>query len=312
MPSNNSSFLDIDDDLEGVDDFAGETNPFDDATVPDRPSMNKSKAGEGNGFYGTADSKGESAPLQGQMDPPAYDQVIGENTNENGGRDGLRPGLINYYSRYFQLNLTQFKKRLSAVMTFRNDHNAGDNDNDCDLYGAVWITATVVMINFTMSGGLSFIINEVIKGTRAGGDVDRASQFKKLLHSIWLFYGYTFVVPFITMQVLQRDEHSERNRSFKSVPELISVYGYSNLIWIPVCVILNILDMSKRLRTVQAIQWAIVALGWAQSSYFLKSQMSKNNGEDGETQAGGKLSLSVIVAIALHALFCLLFRFIIF
>ena len=35
MPSNNSSFLDIDDDLEGVDDFDNEPNPFDDATVPD-------------------------------------------------------------------------------------------------------------------------------------------------------------------------------------------------------------------------------------------------------------------------------------
>ncbi|CAI4461102.1 CRL_G0018730.mRNA.1.CDS.1 [Saccharomyces cerevisiae] len=310
MPSNNSSFLDIDDDLEGVDDFGNEPNPFDDATVPDSPNMNNSTAGKGSEFYNTTGSKAESAPLQGQMDPPAYDQVIGQNDNDGLGRNGLRPGLINYYSKYFQIDLTQFKKRLSAVLTFRNDHNSESNEDNTDLYGAVWITATVVMINFTMSRGLNFIISDVIEGVKTGEDIDRASQFKKLLHSIWLFYGYTFGVPFITMQVLNRDEHSERNRSFKSVPELISVYGYANLIWIPVCVILNILDMSKRLRTVQAIQWAIVALGWAQSSYFLNSQISSNN--NAETQSNGKFSLSIIVVVALHTLFCLLFRFIIF
>ncbi|EJS43819.1 yip5p [Saccharomyces arboricola H-6] len=312
MPSNNSSFLDIDDDLEGVDDFGNEPNPFDDATVPDSPNMNKPTTGKDGGFYSTMNNKSESAaPLQGQMDPPSYDQVIGENPNENSGRDELRPGLINYYSRYFQLDLTQFKKRLSGVLTFRNDHNnSEDSDNEADLYGAVWITATVVMINFTMNGGLTFIINNVIDGIRNGEDIDRASQFKKLLHSIWLFYGYTFGVPFITMQILKRDEHSERNRQFKSIPELISVYGYANLIWIPICVILNILDMSKRLRTVQAIQWAIVALGWAQSSYFLNSQMLNNNNND--TQESVKSSVSIIVVVTLHALFCLLFRFIIF
>ena len=48
MPSNNSSFLDIDDDLEGVDDFGNEPNPFDDATVPDSPSMNNSTAIKGS------------------------------------------------------------------------------------------------------------------------------------------------------------------------------------------------------------------------------------------------------------------------
>ncbi|CAI6501044.1 AIS_HP2_G0017670.mRNA.1.CDS.1 [Saccharomyces cerevisiae] len=307
MPSNNSSFLDIDDDLEGVDDFDNEPNPFDDATVPDSPSMNEPTMGKGNAAHSAVDNKGESAPLQGQMDPPAYDQVVGEDAS--GGPNGLRPGLINYYSRYFQLDPTQFRKRLSAVLTFRNDHNSENANNETDLYGAVWITATVVMINFTMSGGLTFIINEVIGGVRGDERFDRASQFKKLLHSIWLFYGYTFGVPFITLQVLKRDEHSERNMNFKSVPQLISVYGYANLIWIPICVILNILDLFKHLRTVQAIQWAIVALGWAQSSYFLNSQMSNNNNE---TQSGGKLSLSVIAVIALHSLFCLLFRFIIF
>ncbi|CAI4039124.1 hypothetical protein SMKI_07G0950 [Saccharomyces mikatae IFO 1815] len=310
MPSNNSSFLDIDDDLEGVDDFGNEPNPFDDSTVPDSQNMTNSTTAKASDFYNTMGSKGESAPLQGQMDPPAYDKVIGEDdVNDGSRRDELRPGLINYYSRYFQLDLTQFKKRLSAVLTFRNDYNSEGSDSNSDLYGAVWITATVVMINFTMSKGLKFIISDVIEGIRSGEDIDRASQFKKLLHSIWLFYGYTFGVPFITMQVLNRDEHSERNRSFKSIPELISVYGYSNLIWIPVCVILNILDMSKHLRTIQAIQWAIVALGWAQSSYFLNSQMT-NSGNG--AQPDGKFSLSIIVVIALHSLFCLLFRFIIF
>ncbi|CDF90952.1 uncharacterized protein ZBAI_01497 [Zygosaccharomyces bailii ISA1307] len=191
----------------------------------------------------------------------------------------LSPGLLNYYSRYFQLTTADFKLKTLASLSLRSERPSPD------LYGPIWITATVVMARFLGSGVFALCIDGILRGVAPA-----TFQFSKLVHSTWLFYGYTFVMPFVAQRLL----------ADSSFIELLTTYGYVNVVWIGASLMLSGVDEFGRLGrpvVVTLIEWVVVALVAAKRSLSLYSQLE---------------SRKALVLLALDVLFCVAAKFLLY
>ena len=93
-----------------------------------------------------------------------------------------------------------------------------------DLYGPVWIATTVVVILF-----LTGTINQYLAHS---GKEHFAYDFKLLSGGAGMVYGYTAFVPVGLWGVLKWFGSESAN-----LLECVCLYGYANLIWIPVALI---------------------------------------------------------------------------
>lgn len=259
------SFLEFDDGLEGADDFTTEPNPFDDVVSDDM-----SKKGKPPGYEGTTDT----ATL-----PPGYDEAINEPapTASQPRRETLPPGLLNYLSQYFQLNDQELKTNLYDSLKFKltqetDQENRGDLDTKPDLYGPVWIFATIVAANFVGSKLFAVILGGIFAGVR---DTTDTFGGNRLIHSFWLYLTYSFFIPAIIAKMyLHRKE---------SIAELISAFGYSTLVWIPVGLIIDLiqtLHSAMPIYVLSIVKWVLVALAFAKSSQFLYRKMNTEDSSD--------------------------------
>ncbi|EDO15491.1 hypothetical protein Kpol_467p3 [Vanderwaltozyma polyspora DSM 70294] len=300
MDRNSVSSFEIDDGLEGVDDFTNEPNPFDDANRFNGDTAIASDRVESDSAIKNKQQGQEQEPI---VPPPSYTEPV--RIDQPSSNETLPPGLLNYYSRYFQLTTDDFKNRLYDSISFKNklqdvEGNAESEENKTDLYGAIWITATLVMVQYVTKGFIGLIVDDIVQGIKNDTAYDRKETFLGLIHSIWLFYGYVFIVPFISIQILRRDE----NTKFKSVIDLISVYGYANTNWIPIFIIEDILQRFNTSKIVYIVQWAILAIGSAKTGIHLYKKL--DNGSN------SKLSLSTIIILSLHTAFSIAAMFILF
>jgi protein YIPF1/2 len=96
-------------------------------------------------------------------------------------------------------------------------------DGNPDLYGPFWIATTVVFILF-LAGSIN---------ARWGRAADGEGGFDwgLLSGSAGLVYGYTGVIPVVLWSVLWGRSESA------NLAEFWCLYGYANLIWIPVAII---------------------------------------------------------------------------
>ena len=135
-----------------------------------------------------------------------------------------------------------------------------------DLYGPFWIATTVVMILF-MSGTISQYLAE-------RGQDPYAYDFKMLSGAAGLIYGYTLVIPLSLWAILRWYGSESAN-----LMECWALYGYANLIWIPVALVSWSPVGSKFMRQVQeprvadvritVLNFIFVAVGLAFSATFL-------------------------------------------
>jgi hypothetical protein len=93
-----------------------------------------------------------------------------------------------------------------------------------DLYGPVWIATTVVVILFLTGTISQYLAHQ--------GKDHFAYDFKLLSGGAGMVYGYTGLVPTALWAVLKWYGSESAN-----LLECICLYGYANLIWIPVALI---------------------------------------------------------------------------
>lgn len=93
-----------------------------------------------------------------------------------------------------------------------------------DLYGPFWIATTVVVILF-LTGTISSYLAHTGKG-------HFAYDFKLLSGAAGLIYGYTLFIPLGLWATLKWFRSESAN-----VLECWALYGYANLIWIPVALV---------------------------------------------------------------------------
>lgn len=160
-------------------------------------------------------------------------------------------------------------------------------DGSPDLYGPFWIATTVVMILF-----LAGTISQYLATT---GKQHFAYDFRLLSGAAGLVYGYTLVIPLGLWATLKWFGSESAN-----VLECWALYGYANLIWIPVALV--------SWSPLTALNYAFVGVGLAMSSVFLfRNLYPVVSATDAKTS-----KILLMVVLALHAGFAIAIKILFF
>ncbi|MCJ1256501.1 hypothetical protein MMC24_004322 [Lignoscripta atroalba] len=180
---------------------------------------------------------------------------------------------LSFYAQFFDVDTAEVLHRCTTALYPRSNF-LDVLDGNPDLYGPFWIATTVIFILF-VTGTVS---QYFAKGGRGGLD------FRMLSGASGLIYGYTGVIPVALWAVL-RWFGSEG----ASVLECWALYGYANLIWIPVALI--------SWSSLTVLNWVFVALGFAVSAMFLvRNLYPVLSATDVKTS-----KVLLILVVALHA-----------
>jgi hypothetical protein len=130
---------------------------------------------------------------------------------------------LSFYAQAFDVDTAEVIRRCTAAIYPRQNFLDVLEGNP-DLYGPVWIATTVVVILF-LTGTISQYLAH-------NGKDHFAYDFKLLSGGAGLIYGYTGLVPVGLWGVLKWFGSESAN-----LLECVCLYGYANLIWIPVALI---------------------------------------------------------------------------
>ncbi|ANZ77552.1 BA75_04435T0 [Komagataella pastoris] len=167
--------------------------------------------------------------------------------------DSFSPFNIHFYRKYFQLNTGDFLSQCAAAFNPIGKLSDAQINSTGDLYGPVWITATIVWCLF-FSNTLSDILNVYM----TGNDVNQ-NYTGLLLKAINLLYGYILLAPLLFVTV---------TRFVYRIPQvicysrLVSIYGYANVIWGPAslfAVFRGVLPEHPKLSMI--LKWVVILLG---------------------------------------------------
>ncbi|KAK4971264.1 hypothetical protein LTR66_011430 [Elasticomyces elasticus] len=180
-----------------------------------------------------------------------------------------------FYQQFFDVDTADILKRCTAALYPRASF-LDVLDGNPDLYGPFWIATTVVAILFltgTISGYLA-----------KRGEGHFAYDFRLLSGAAGLIYGYTGVIPVALWGTLKWFGSESAN-----VLECWALYGYANLIWIPVALV--------SWSPLTALNYAFVGVGFAMSALFLfRNLYPVLSATDVKTS-----KILLIIVVALHA-----------
>ncbi|KAM0712176.1 hypothetical protein Q7P37_011270 [Cladosporium fusiforme] len=154
---------------------------------------------------------------------------------------------ISFYQQFFDVDTNQILSRCRAALYPRQNFLDVLEGNP-DLYGPFWIATTVVVILF-LTGTISQYL-------ASSGKEHFAYDFKLLSGAAGLIYGYTAFIPLGLWGVLKWFGSESAN-----LMECWALYGYANLIWIPVALV--------SWSPLTALNYAFVGIGLAMSAVFL-------------------------------------------
>lgn len=130
---------------------------------------------------------------------------------------------LSFYAQFFDVDTNEVLRRCVAALYPRVNF-LDLLDGNPDLYGPFWIATTVIMILF-LTGTISHYLAEK-------GKDHFSYDFRLLSGAAGLIYGYTGIVPIGLWGALKWFGSESAN-----LLECWALYGYANLIWIPVAVI---------------------------------------------------------------------------
>ncbi|TWU75553.1 hypothetical protein ED733_006176 [Metarhizium rileyi] len=187
-------------------------------------------------------------------------------TSQSGGRKAASSGLpppatassapssskrflwtVSFYSQFFDVDTSAVLSRCWAALYPRANFLDVLEGNP-DLYGPFWIATTVVLILF-LGGTISDWLS--VRGT-----AQFAYDFGLLSGAAGLVYGYTLFIPIALFLALQ---YFGSESAY--LLECWALYGYSNLIWIPVAII--------SWSPIEILNWVFVVVGFGLSVTFL-------------------------------------------
>ncbi|KAF2789897.1 Yip1-domain-containing protein [Melanomma pulvis-pyrius CBS 109.77] len=191
-----------------------------------------------------------------------------------------------FYAQAFDVDTNEVLRRCTSSLYPRQNFLDVLEGNP-DLYGPVWIATTVVVILF-MTGTISQYLAHA-------GKEHFAYDFKLLSGGAGLIYGYTAIVPIALWAALKWWGSESAN-----LLEVLALYGYSNLIWIPVALI--------SWSPISILNYVFVALGFAASAFFLlRNLYPVLSATDVKTS-----KVLLIVVVALHAGFAIAIKWLFF
>ncbi|KAI9763327.1 MAG: hypothetical protein M1840_000592 [Geoglossum simile] len=182
---------------------------------------------------------------------------------------------LSFYAQFFDVDTNEVLRRCGAAI-FPRANFLDVLEGNPDLYGPFWIATTVVMILF-----LTGTISQYLAGEK---EQHFAYDFKLLSGAAGLIYGYTGVIPIALWGILKWFGSESAN-----LLECWALYGYANLIWIPVALV--------SWSPIMILNWVFVGVGFGVSVLFLvRNLYPVLSATDVKTS-----KILLIVVIALHA-----------
>lgn len=194
-----------------------------------------------------------------------------------------------FYAQAFDVDTAEVLRRcLAAVYPRANFLDVLDGNPD--LYGPFWIATTVVVILF-LTGSIS---RWLVQGGRAG----YAYDFRLLSGAAGLIYGYTAAIPLLLSLAL-RYLGAGGPDAPASALEHLSLYGYANVIWIPVALV--------SWSPVDVLNYVFVGVGLALSGLFLVRNLWPVISTTPAQRAKGLLVVVVLLHVGLAVAIKVLF-----
>ncbi|KAI1470461.1 Yip1-domain-containing protein [Daldinia caldariorum] len=182
---------------------------------------------------------------------------------------------LSFYAQFFDVDTSSVLARCWAALYPRANFLDVLEGNP-DLYGPFWIATTVVLILF-LGGTISSYLASEGKGSFA-------YDFKLLSGAAGLIYGYTLVLPVVLFGALRYFGSESAN-----LLECWALYGYANLIWIPVALI--------SWSPITILNWVFVGVGFGLSvAFLLRNLYPVLSATDRQTS-----KILLILVVALHA-----------
>jgi hypothetical protein len=193
--------------------------------------------------------------------------VTASSSSRGGGKRFL--WTLSFYAQFFDVDTSSVLSRCWAALYPRANFLDVLEGNP-DLYGPFWIATTVVLILFL--GGTISLYWHAVGGERFAYDFQlltgMSDPFLPLVVAIGLLiertkigaagliYGYTLIIPVLLFLALRYFGSESAN-----LLECWALYGYSNLIWIPVALI--------SWSGIDILNYVFVAVGFGMSAVFL-------------------------------------------
>lgn len=199
--------------------------------------------------------------LDGVDDFDIADESLPVEDNNNNNKvpnakgDGLKPGLLNYYSQYF--SSTQFVER--CQMTLKNQDLGAAVE---DLYGFVWIIMTCSLMKLITKTFYELIDRQLIHGGKV--NEDGHVNIDLMFHTLWIFILFDILGSVIV---------SYRMNDNNKMVSILSIFGYSNVNWLFVFPLVDLIQYMLADGMVSlGIKWALTSLVVVKITHFLTVQ----------------------------------------
>ena len=154
---------------------------------------------------------------------------------------------LSFYAQFFDVDTSEVLRRCSSSLYPRAPF-LDILDGNPDLYGPFWIATTLVFILF-----IAATISQYLSRNH---DIHFEYNFALLSGAAGLVYGYTGLVP-VGLWALLRWFGAES----ATLVECWALYGYANVIWIPVAII--------SWSPISSLNYVFTAIGFVVSVVFL-------------------------------------------
>ncbi|KAE9363525.1 Yip1-domain-containing protein [Stipitochalara longipes BDJ] len=193
---------------------------------------------------------------------------------------------LSFYAQFFDVDTSSVLARCWAALYPRANFLDVLEGNP-DLYGPIWIATTVVFILF-LGGTISKYLAETGQG-------HFVYDFRLLSGAAGLIYGYTLVIPIILFLALKYFGSESAN-----LLECWALYGYSNLIWIPVALI--------SWSPISILNYVFVGVGFGLSvAFLLRNLYPVLSATDKQTS-----KILLILVVVLHAFLAIFIKVLFF
>ncbi|GMF02619.1 unnamed protein product [Ambrosiozyma monospora] len=176
---------------------------------------------------------------------------------------------LNYYRQFFDLDTNEFfsncYKSLNPFVRLDFDEFSEVGD----LYGSIWITATLIFLLF-FCNSFAELIGELVSRHEGTSEID---YFKMIITSINLLYGYIILTPSLLWVILK---FYFKISNLSPISKLISIYSYSNLLWIPAAFLSVFRGLLVNHHTVDTIlKWGCIGIGAILSGVSLSVKLNQ-------------------------------------
>ena len=254
------------------------------------PEYEPENTSNGLDFEEFDDDFGETRPLTGSG---------GVRSAASGGLSSVFPACvclrcldIAYYQQYFNVETDDVVARLWCALLAYKGGTIFDQHTQADLYGPLWISATVALTLFSVSNLSAFM--EAWLHDTAGWTYD----FSLLFSAFSILFGYVVGGAGLLWAAFRWRGHQECK-----LADLLCIYGYAGTVWTPMT-LLCIIPMD-------AVRWATVVLASGYSTFFLNTNLRihlKLPLPTGMAIPADQLAQLAVAASAVHFLFGLVFK----